>query len=403
MTNDLKGHNGWTVTTLGEVARNASRSFDFNQHQNVVFINTGDVLEGKFLHSNKTMKQGLPGQAKKSIKNGDILLSEIRPANKRYAKVNFDAENYVVSTKFMVIEGNDKIDLNYLYILLTSDKTLQEFQIIAESRSGTFPQITFDAISRFELPLPSLPEQSAIASVLSSFDDKIELLHKQNQTLEAMAQAIFKEWFVDYRFPGVGKMIESELGLVPEGWRVGKVKDIVEIFDNQRIPLSSREREKRIGNFPYYGATSIMDYVDDYLFDGIFLLLAEDGSVTDDKGYPVLQYVWGQFWVNNHAHILQGKNGFTTEMIYLLFRITNVSGIINGAVQLKINQGNLLNLEIILPERKLIDAFSKAIEPIFQKIRSNSNQIQTLTKIRNTLLPKLISGEVRVSYGILNG
>ena len=219
--------NGWEETTLGEVAENISRSFDFSNKNNVVFVNTGDVLEGKFLHSNLSSKIGLPGQAKKAIKKDDILFSEIRPANKRYAIVNFDADDYVVSTKFMVIKRNKKVDLNFLYLFLTSQKNLQEFQIIAESRSGTFPQITFEAISQVPIILPPLPEQHAIASVLSSFDNKIELLRTQNKTLEDMAQAIFREWFVKFEFPNAdrkpyksseGKMVESELGKIPEGW-----------------------------------------------------------------------------------------------------------------------------------------------------------------------------------------
>ena len=125
---------------------------------------------------------------------------------------------------------------------------------------------------------------------------------------------------------------------LPAGWRVGTVGEIVEIHDNKRIPLSGAQRakmEKRI--YPYYGAASLMDYVDEYIFDGKYLLLGEDGTVVDDAGYPILQYVWGQFWVNNHAHILTGKLGFNVESLLLLFKRTPVKSIVTGAVQPKIS------------------------------------------------------------------
>lgn len=191
--------NEWLEVSLGDIVENKSRRFDFSKHQEVVFINTGDVLEGKFLKYELVTKAGLPGQAKKAIRKGDILFSEIRPANKRFAKVDFEASNYVVSTKFMVLSRiKQDVDLDFLYLVLTGNQYLIELQRIAESRSGTFPQITFDAISYLPINLPPLPEQKAIAHILGKLDDKIELNRQMNQTLEAMAQALFKSWFVDF-------------------------------------------------------------------------------------------------------------------------------------------------------------------------------------------------------------
>ena len=187
------------VRTFGEIAINESRPFDFSTHGRVVFINTGDVLDGRFLHADRVTPNGLPGQAKKRIEKGDILFSEIRPGNKRFALVDFEPNDYVVSTKFMVIKLTAKdVDLSYFYKVLTSSATLAEFQRIADSRSGTFPQITFDAVSYFPFQIPSLHEQKAIAHILGSLDDKIELNRRMNATLEAMAQALFKSWFVDF-------------------------------------------------------------------------------------------------------------------------------------------------------------------------------------------------------------
>ena len=184
---------------------------------------------------------------------------------------------------------------------------------------------------------------------------------------------------------------------MPNTCKTGKVEDAIELHDAKRVPLSSNEREKMDKIYPYYGATSLMDYVDNYLFDGIYLLLGEDGTVMDDKGYPILQYIEGKFWVNNHAHILTGKNGVSVEELYLLFSLNNIKNIVTGAVQQKISQANLKKVEIVIPSADLLKEFDDIIQPLFAEIRNNRNEITKLSSLRDTLLPKLMSGELDVS------
>lgn len=163
------------------------------------------------------------------------------------------------------------------------------------------------------------------------------------------------------------------------------------------MSVSNRERADLSKIYPYYGATSVMDYVDRYLFDGIYLLLGEDGTVVDSKGFPILQYVEGKFWVNNHAHIITGKNGFTVETLYLLFSLTNVQSIVTGAVQPKISQANLKKVPIIIPSMTELETFGSAINPIFSQIRNLRAENDNLAATRDILLPKLMSGELDVS------
>ena len=189
----------WKEYSLGDISRNISRRFDFNAYPNVVFINTGDVLNNQFLHCDISNVKDLPGQAKKAIKKGDILYSEIRPGNGRYLFVDNDLDNYVVSTKFMVIEPNANIVLpEFLFLLLISNETTEYFKMIAESRSGTFPQITFDSVSSLSLNIPDKETQQKILDIITPLDDEIDLNTQINQTLEQIAQALFKSWFVDF-------------------------------------------------------------------------------------------------------------------------------------------------------------------------------------------------------------
>ncbi len=219
----------WKECLLGDLVDSISVKHKFDKEK-LVFLNTSDVLEGKVLHNDYSAVSDMPGQAKKSIQRDDILFSEIRPKNKRFAYIDFEAKDFVVSTKLMVLRRKTEyVDNRYLYLFLTSEKNLDYLQMIAEGRSGTFPQITYSELKSIEILLPPLEEQKAIANILSSLDEKIELNNQMNKTLEEMAQALFKRWFVDFEFPNEegepykssgGEMVDSELGMIPKGWKV---------------------------------------------------------------------------------------------------------------------------------------------------------------------------------------
>jgi len=403
----------WKIATLGEVLgkkgyirgpfgsslkRNELRSegIPVYEQQNAIY----DHRDFRFFIDGEKHKE----LSRFTVKENDLIVSCSGTLGKVSLIKNTDLIGIISQALLILRSDIAKILPKYLYYFLISPEGYNSLL----SRSTGSVQVNLanrNIIESIELDLPSLPEQRAIASVLSAFDDKIELLREQNKTLSAIAQTLFNRWFVEFNFPDEngqpyrdsgGKMIDSELGEIPEGWRVGKLEEIVDIYDSKRIPLSGKQRAVRKGQYPYYGATEVMDYIDDYLFEGIYLLLAEDGSVIDEKGFPVLQYVFGQFWVNNHAHVIQGKQDISTEYLYLLFKQTPVSGIITGAVQLKINQGNLLSLEVTIPEKQTLKIFNNLMDSFFSKIRANIIQIQTLSQLRDTLLPKLMCGKVRV-------
>ena len=172
---------------IGELCDTISESYKRN-HSQVILINTSDVLQGKILNHVPVKNENLRGQFKKTFRKGDILYSEIRPANKRYAYVDFDStDNYIASTKLMVIRPRtDRVLPMFLYHFLTSSDTINELQHLAETRSGTFPQITFSGeIAPLRMELPDLPTQYRIASILSALDEKIEINNKINDNLAA--------------------------------------------------------------------------------------------------------------------------------------------------------------------------------------------------------------------------
>lgn len=356
-------------------------------------VNKGGITEASTLPNTKNVVK---------YDKGNTLISNIRPYFKKiwYANKEGGASNDV-----LVFKGDSQKVLDkYLYYFLSQDKF---FDYIMRTSKGTkMPRGDKDAILKYNITLPPLEEQKAIAKVLSDLDEKIETNNKINKTLEEMAQAIFKQWFVDFEFPNEegkpykssgGEMVESELGMIPKGWEISELGKIIELFDFKRIPLSKNEREKREKIYPYYGAAALMDYVDNYIFDGIYILMGEDGTVVNDDGYPILQYVWGKFWVNNHAHVIKGKCNIPDEFIYILLRNTNVKTIVTGAVQPKINQQNLKSLKIVLPsDKKMLVEYENIVKRIFEQIRVLADENEKLISIRDTLLPKLMSGEIRV-------
>jgi type I restriction enzyme S subunit len=273
------------------------------------------------------------------------------------------------------------------------------------------PRATVESI---EIPTPDLRTQQAIAHILGTLDDKIELNQKMNQTLEEIAKAIFKSWFVDFdpvRAKADGRptglppeisdlfpdeLVDSEIGEIPKGWSPSVAGDLFDCLDRKRIPLSGNDRAKRQGSIPYYGATGIIDHVDDHIFDGTYLLIGEDGSVEKEDGTAFSQYVSGKIWVNNHAHVLIGKGSISTEFLYLAFQFVKVSPFVTGAVQLKISQTNLRSIPITSSPTEISVEFQKIIAPMFERRLLLEKENLCLAELRDTLLPKLISGELRI-------
>jgi len=333
-----------------------------------------------------------------------------------------------IDTTFFVSTERSR-DIRFTYYLLKS------LPLAHMNSDSAVPGLNRDAAHGLKVRVPPLPEQRGIAHILGTLDDKIELNRRMNETLEAMARAIFKSWFVDFdpvidnalragnpipdKFAdraarrraalAAGKPIvpdrlarlfpdsfqESDLGPIPSGWHQVALGDVADIHDSKRVPLSKRERAKRKGRYRYYGAAGVLDYVNDYLFDGIYVLVGEDGSVTDDDDHPVVQYVWGQFWVNNHAHVLTGRAPVSTEHLALYLRQAYIRPYVTGAVQPKLNQRNLKSLPFMLPDVPVCGVFDSLIEPIYRQLRVASDQSRTLAATRDTLLPKLLSGEIR--------
>ena len=368
---------------LSDICFYAKGKVDVSGLTDADYISTEKMMPNK---GGVTIASSLPSTAQtQAYRKDDVLVSNIRPY---FKKIWFANCNGGCSNDVLVFRAKEDTDARFLYYVLADDAFFD--YSTATSKGTKMPRGDKTAIMQYEVPHFDLPIQKKIAGILADIDNKISLNNNINNNLEQQAKALYKNWFFDFS-------TFSSDGNLPDGWRLGTVGDIIQLHDSKRVPLSGAERNKMAKVYPYYGAASRMDYVDSYLFDGIYLLLGEDGTVVDSLGFPILQYVYGQFWVNNHAHIITGKEGFSVEELYLLFSLTNIKSIVTGAVQQKVSQQNLKKVPAIIPGKEALDAFDEIIQPVFTQIRNLRDENANLAVLRDTLLPKLMSGELDVS------
>jgi type I restriction enzyme S subunit len=222
--------------------------------------------------------------------------------------------------------------------------------------------------------LPGIEEQRAIVEVLKSLDDKIAANDRQ---LVRLADLIAAE-FTRALDTGSSKVL---------------LEEVAEFHNRLRVPLSAREREQRSGSVPYYGAAGRLDFIDQALFDKPLVLVGEDGTVVRQDGRPVVQYIWGPAWVNNHAHVLTGRS-ISTETLKVTLERANVTHLVTGAVQPKISMGNLKSLVLEIPtEIARLEARAQAGAAL---VRALSDENSALIHTREKLLPLLMSGEMHV-------
>lgn len=299
---------------------------------------------------------------------------------------------------------NDDIDPDYLYYLLKSE---YYFQVIRRYGSGSAqPQLPLNRL--MEVPICYFENktiQRKIGYVLSALDSKIIINNKINAELEAMAKTLYDYWFLQFEFPNEegkpykssgGKMVWNEelKREIPEGWEVTTIGDVTVCHDSKRIPLTGNEREEIKGNIPYYGATGIMGYVNRPIFDGDYVLVAEDGSVMNEKGNPIIQRVSGKIWVNNHAHVLEPIKNYSCKLLMMILKDIPVAAIKTGSIQMKINQENLNKVKILDIPNEIKKQINKQFETIDKMILENNKENQELASLRDFLLPLLMNGQV---------
>lgn len=329
---------------------------------------------------------------------GDIIITRVGSFG-RMSYINDDVK-FCLGQNISII--HPKINSHFLYYYLRSPYA-QKF-IFGNSNGSSYKSLSLEHINKIPFSVENL-DLDKISSILENIDKKINYNCKIILNLESLSKTIYDYWFLQFEFPNEdgkpykssgGKMVWNEelKREVPEGWSVTNVGNITTCLDSKRVPLSSKDRESMKGPYPYYGATSEMGSVNEYLFDGDYVLLAEDGSVMDDNGFPILQRISGKVWVNNHAHVLQPKEPYGCKLLMFILKNIPVSMIKTGSIQMKVNQENLNAFKVLSIPGNIIERANSILDPIDTKIIMLKQENQKLTSLRDFLLPMLMNGQV---------
>lgn len=380
----------WQACTIGDLCDSVSVTYR-GEDERVVLVNTSDVLNGKVSNHTDEPNQNLKGQFKKTFKRNDILYSEIRPANRRFAYIDFDeTEKYIASTKLMVIRYRENVvEPKFLYFLLTSNDVIGELQRLAETRSGTFPQITFPAeVATLPVNLPPLPIQRKIASILSALDDKIETNNAICRNLEEQAIALYKSWFVDFEPFQKCVFEESEIGMIPRGWRVSKMSDFFPVITGKKNANVAGEK----GQYPFFSCSQDILWTDDHSFEGNAILVAGNGD------FNVKRYK-GKFEAYQRTYVLIPDNPKLAGILYYAISkgLSDITIGARGSVINFITKGNIADYKIAIPNNLIDLPIITTINSLNETIDNLKAENQSLSQLRNALLPKLMSGEIDLS------
>ena len=390
----------WKTYKVGEICSSISETYK-GHSKSVVLINTSDVLEGRCLNHELVPNKDLKGQFKKVFKFGDILYSEIRPANKRFAYIDFDAIDYIASTKLMVLRNNENVSNRFLYHFLKSESTIAELQALAESRSGTFPQITFSELSQLEISIPDIETQLAISNFIDTLESKIELNRQINDNLEQQAQALYKSWFVDFEPFLDGDFVESELGLIPKDWQCIQFSTFVSESKVKTGEIGIKEFSvTNSGIFPRdakYNKSLSQSSAKNKLIQRGDLVF---GMSREILNWGVMQEERGGV---SSAYAVYNINSALVSSTYLeLFiksRVYLFSDLIRPAARegQSIDKSLLQTKVLLLPPKDVLDTFWPLYNSLINQIQTTVTEIDSLGNIRDTLLPKLMSGELKIN------
>jgi type I restriction enzyme S subunit len=369
---------GWVQSTLGEASGGidygytTSASSEPRSHR---FLRITDVVNGPIDWSSVPYCEvGENDAGKYGLVEGDVVIARTG-ATVGVAGFVQSPPAAVFASYLVRLRRSRVNDSRFLYYCLRSPKWMNFIDGFASGKSAQ-PNVSASSMAEYVVELPPVLEQRAISDVLGALDDKIESNRRQQSTLLGICHAAF------------------DVALL-SGAVAMKVEDMVRFRNNERKPLSAMDRAGMERRYPYYGATGVFDYVDAYLFDDVNILIGEDGSVVNDDGTPVAQMAWGKYWVNNHAHVLSGK-AVSTELAYIALARSDVRPLITGAVQLKINMGNLKSLEVALPSVDVRGDVNREIQENLALWRAKSDESKMLVGLRDALLPELLSGRLRV-------
>jgi len=416
---------GWTTTRVGEVASINPDAIGENwPHSHIRYIDISSVGVGQIEVTPEWMKlSDAPSRAKRLVRKGDTVLSTVRPNRRSMFFASEPGEDWVISTGFAVLRPNVKlVEPRFLYACVFNPAFTE--YLVTREKGAAYPAVSPDDIANAEIRLPPLPEQRAIAHILGTLDDKIELNRRMSQTLEAMARALFKAWFVDFdpvrakmdgrwqrgqSLPGLpahlydlfpDRLVDSELGEIPEGWGVDQIGNHFRVTMGQSPP-GNTYNEKGDG-LPFYQGR--VDFGFRFPTRRVFCTaptrLAEAGDTFVTVRAPVgdSNMALERCCIGRGVAAVRHASGAVSYTYYFVHSLKSVfeSFEAEGTVFGAITKDAFLSIKCVVPPTDLGQRFEQLCRPIDEKIERAERESRILAALRDALLPKLIRGEIRV-------
>ena len=368
----------WKGCKLSDIANVQTGPFGSQLHMSDYKAVGTPIITVEHLGDNRIIHSNLPlvGDEDKErlkkyiLKMGDVVFSRVGSVD-RCAFVNEQENGWMFSGRLLRVRcNNDLVNSRFLSYYFSQESFKETIRMIAVG--ATMPSINTKILCGVDIILPPLPEQRAIASVLSSLDDKIDLLHRQNKTLEAMAETLFRQWFVEG---------------ADEGWREGTLGDVIELIYGKGL-----KKETRTGTgYPVIGSSGVVGYHSEFLVEGPGIVIGRKGTLGK------VSYLWDNFFPIDTTYYIKSKvesAGLLYE--YFLLKTLNFEEMNTDSAVPGLNRDIALSMEINIAPLEKLNGFNQFTSTFMDKLRENTKQIRTLEKLRDTLLPKLMSGEVRV-------
>ena len=380
----------YTIGQLAEIidgdrGKNYPKQDEFYPQGYCLFLNTGNVTkEGLIFEENQfIMKEKDEALRKGKLKRGDIVYTTRGTVgNAGYYNSNVPYENVRINSGMVILRANGEIvDARFLYQILKSEYYRPYFKQYCTGSAQ--PQLPIKNFSQIYLNVPDIKTQHRIADILSAYDNLIENNQKQIKLLEEAAQRLYKEWFVDLRFPGHEntKIVDG----VPEGWRRGLLKELISVNygkDHKKAPDD--------GNIPVYGSGGLMRKCNKSLFSGEAVLIPRKGSLNN------IMYVDETFWTVDTMFYATMKQPHTAVFVYFFVKAFDMYSMNIGAAVPSMTAKILDAMDVVIPDKETLEKFDKLTKTYFNKIKTLQGQNERLKIARDLLLAKLMSGEVEV-------
>lgn len=369
----------WEETRLGELIEINPETLSVSKYTgeikyiDIASVNTGS-LEGYTTYE----ISDAPSRARRIIKDKDIILSTVRPNLKAYYFVKNAPPNAICSTGFAVLRAKKGVNSRFVYSLVTENSFVDYLTLVA--KGSAYPAVDINDFKKAKVTVPDLPTQERIADILSAYDDLIEANNRRIELLEQTAQELYKEWFVRFRFPGY-ESAKFENGL-PEGWEYCRLSKIMSFGAGKTRPDSGEE-------YPVYGGNGILDYCDYYNNENAIII----GRVGAYCG--TVYYEPDKCWISDNALFAESKNNAPFYNYYVLKNM-NLNARQVGTGQPLITQGLLNKIKVSLAPEPIINKYNQIVSDFLKQQDILRKQNANLSKERDMLLPRLMSGKLEV-------